>query len=117
MSTAEDPLVPWVVAVIMRAVAEGHRNGQRVPAGAVDVARMLARAGQSRPILDAQPSPVDSRPMPPIAVDYATAAAALDVSVRTVRRRVAAGVLPVIGTNHGRRIPVAALASYAEEQS
>ena len=113
--TDRDRLASWLVGVIMRAVTEGHRNGQRVPVGAVDVARLLANTRHNPPRMDVPASTVDAAVMPPVAVDYATAAAVLGVSCRTVSRRVAAGQLPVTGSGRGRRILVAALVAYAEE--
>lgn len=111
-----DQLAAYVSAVLMRHVRQEHRNGRRVPDGVVALALDLSSGGQRRPILDTRAGRRDAPSMPPLAVDYATAAAALGVSPRTIRRRVAAGALPVVGTGTGRRIPAAALAAYAQER-
>lgn len=112
---AADQLAAHLVAAIVAHVRQLHRDGQPVPAGLWHLARMLADARHSPPNVDAGHRRRDAPAMPPVTVDYATAAAALGVSPRTISRRVHAGELPVVGTGRGRRIPTAALAAYAQE--
>lgn len=111
--SGEDVVVSHLVAALMAHIRQLNRDGVPVPAGLLDLAALLARARHSPPNLDGPRGGRDAPAMPPLAVDYATAAAALGVSERTISRRVASGELPVIGSSHGRRIPVAALTAYA----
>ena len=114
---AGEQLAAHLVTAVMAHVQQLHRDGRPVPPGLVDLARMLATARHFPPELDGAPSRVDRDHVPPLTVDYAAAAAALDVSVRTVSRLVADGALPVVGVGRGRRIPAAALTAYATQES
>lgn len=94
------------------------RNG--VPhraAGFMEVAAILANAGQSPPELDASPSNVDASVVPPVSVSYSGAAKALDVSVRTISRLVNAGRLRTVGSGRGRRVLIESIHQYAKEGS
>jgi excisionase family DNA binding protein len=113
-TNAGELLAEHLVAAIVRHVRQLARDGMPVPPGLLDLASIVANASHSRPEFDRSPSDVDSSHMPPIAITYEAAAAAHGVSVRTIRRRVHAGELPVIGTGRGRRVLVAGLTGEAQ---
>lgn len=109
MTPDGERLAAHLSASLVEHVRRCARDGVPAPAGFLELAQMLANARQRPPELDGPASTVEPAGMPPEFVDYATAAAVLGVSVRTVSRRVAAGRMPVVGSGTGRRIPAAAL--------
>lgn len=110
-----DGLVPHLALALashLRSLsADGLRPQPDLLALTKDVVE-AARRGQTRPALDLSAPAPDSAVVTPLAVSYGTAAAWLDCSPRTVRRRVAEGRLTTVGEGRSRRIRVADLEAF-----
>jgi excisionase family DNA binding protein len=98
---------------------ELERDGMRPPAGArelEDQARAIgcgASEGPAGTISAALDELVHGQRMAPLLATYADAAQRLAVNVRTIKRQVAAGDLPVVHIGAAARIPHAALEALA----
>lgn len=104
-----------LLAALRIYMAQQRRNGVVLHPDLLELMRSVeARSGQERPRIAPPSAAPDTAAMPPILVDYAAAALALGVSVRTVRRRVAEGRLPTVTLGRARRIPTSALLDLAQ---
>jgi excisionase family DNA binding protein len=93
----DDAAVRHVNAAVTAHIRQLQRDGRHVPPG---LARYMATSGHERPDLDVPP---------PLAVSCQEAARLLGVSVRTVRRRVRARLLPSVRIGRRVLVPVAIL--------
>ncbi|MGI8578636.1 MAG: helix-turn-helix domain-containing protein [Nocardioidaceae bacterium] len=108
------------LAVACRLYRErARRDGIGVPAGLAGVERMLAarasRGQRGTPLAELW-SVVQHRDMEPELVAYRDAARLLGCSERTIKRRVAAGDLPVVRVGAMPRIRVSDLHHYIERR-
>lgn len=108
-----------VAAYIIHAIRErnvqSRRNGIVIPDGVADIERALASsvtAGHGGSASDRPARTEQIEVMKPRLIRYETAAELLDVSVRTLKRRIAAGDLHPISVGDAPRIRVAELDDY-----
>ncbi len=105
----------YIIHAIRACNQQLRRNGATVPEGVDEIERALAlgvTAGRSGSASDRPARTEHIEVMKPRLIRYETAAELLDISVRTLKRRIAAGDLHPISIGDAPRIRVAELDQY-----